>query len=427
MAGTASIKAFKEAKRYIPGGVNSPVRAFSQLDGNPVFIRKSQGAYIEDIDNKKYIDYCLSWGVFIQGHNHPHVYEKTHEALKNGSSFGAPTLAETALAKRITGHYPSMEKVRLVNSGTEAVMSAIRLARAVTGRSIIVKFDGCYHGHSDSLLVNAGSGLAGIKNSSSRGITAAAVSHTISIPFNDSDALLNIFEKYGNDIAAIITEPVPANMGLIIPNSGYLTQMKELCQYYKSLLIFDEVITGFRFGLSGAQGWFNIKPNITCLGKIIGGGFPVGAYGASDEIMQQVAPLGEMYQAGTLSGNPVAVSAGLAAIELLEQPGFYEELNKKAAQFSDEVERITNRFGIRFHRMNSMFSFFFNSNSVKNYRDVTLSDMDKFKRFYLSMLEKGAYLSPSGYETNFISRAHSGEDLSKTAEALENTLKELNI
>lgn len=422
---TRSMKAYSEAINFIPGGVNSPVRAFKQIDQQPLFIDRAMGSAVFDIDGNQFIDYCLSWGVFVQGHGHPEIQEKLKETIDKGTSFGAPTLLETAFAKKLTEFTPSMEKVRLVNSGTEAVMSALRLARGYTGRNIIVKFDGCYHGHADHLLVKSGSGVAETTDSSSSGIPPGIVNQTISIPFNDENALEQVFYLHGHAIAAVILEPVPANMGLILPNTGFLEQIRTLCTQNNSLLIFDEVITGFRYDLASAQGVLQIHPDITCLGKIIGGGFSVGAYGANKEIMAQVAPEGNVYQAGTLSGNPIAVTAGLATMDIISEEGFYQKLLEKSSWFHKELENITRTCGITSHHYQNMFSLFFTKKPVHNYDDVLQSGHHRFAKFYLKLLDEGVYLSPSPFETNFISSSHSHEDLEKTLVAIEKTLKNI--
>lgn len=420
---TKSIEAFSEAVEFIPGGVNSPVRAFRQIDQQPLFIDRAQGSSILDIDGNQFIDYCLSWGVFVQGHSHPEMQKKLKDAIAKGTSFGAPTLLESAFAKRLTDYTPSMEKVRLVNSGTEAVMSALRLARGYTGRNIIVKFDGCYHGHADHLLVKSGSGMAEISNSSSLGIPNEIIDQSISLPFNSVPALEEVFNKHGNAIAAVILEPVPANMGLIVPETDFLKGIRTLCSRYGSLLIFDEVITGFRYALSSAQGVLQIDPDITCFGKIIGGGFSVGAYGANQQIMSHVAPEGSVYQAGTLSGNPIAVTAGLATMDLISTKGFYESLLVKSSWFHNELAHITKKYKITLHHYYNMFSLFFTDEPIRNYDDVVKSNHQRFGKFYLNLLEHGIYLSPSPFETNFISAAHTDEDLEKTLVAIENSLK----
>lgn len=420
---TKSIEAFSEAVEFIPGGVNSPVRAFKQIDQQPLFIDSARGSSIIDIDGNEFIDYCLSWGVFVQGHSHPEMQKKLKDAIAKGTSFGAPTLLESAFAKRLTDYTPSMEKVRLVNSGTEAVMSALRLARGYTGRNIIVKFDGCYHGHADHLLVKSGSGVAETTNSSSSGIPKGIIDQTISVPFNNAHILEEIFHSHGNTIAAVIVEPVPANMGLIVPKPDFLTHIRNLCNRYGSLLIFDEVITGFRYALSSAQGVLNVEPDITCFGKIIGGGFSVGAYGASREIMAHVAPEGNVYQAGTLSGNPIAITAGLATLDIISSDGFYISLLEKASRFHVDLAHITDKYNITSHHYFNMFSLFFTDEPVRNYDDVQKSNHSRFAKFYLNLLDQGIYLAPSPFETNFISSAHSDEDLEKTLIAIEKSLK----
>lgn len=384
-----SKKAYQQALKVIPGGVDSPARSLRAVFGHPIFMQKAKGQYIYDIDGNRYRDFCLSWGVHILGHNHPAVIRAVQLAIKNGTSFGAATELETKLAEMIVGAVPSIEKVRFVNSGTEAAMSAIRLARAFTNRDVIVKFDGCYHGHCDQLLVSAG-------------VPAEAMKYTFSVPFNDQLAIDKLFKRHGKKIAAVIVEPVPANMGVVSPHAGFLEQLRILTDKYDSLLIFDEVITGFRIGLGGAQGDFGIRPDLTILGKIIGGGFPVGAFGGRKEIMDRLAPAGDVYQAGTLSGNPVAMSAGIAVLKELQQPGFYEKLNKKADRFIVGLKESLWREEFRVNSYGSMFTVFFSKGPVNNYLDAKNSDVRLFKKFYSGLLEQGSYFSPSPYEANFL-------------------------
>lgn len=422
-----SSQAFNKALRLMPGGVNSPVRSFKSIGIPPVFIKKAYGSSLEDIDGNNYIDYCLSWGVSILGHAHPKVNEAAHTAIENGSSYGAPTLMETELASLIVKSTPSVEKVRLVNSGTEAVMSAIRLARAFTKRDIIVKFDGCYHGHSDMLLVKAGSGLAGQTYSASKGVPLDVVNNTISIPFNDEHALELVFERYKTNIAAVILEPVPANMGVVLPRSGFLESIRAITRQYGSLLIFDEVITGFRFCFGGVQNLLGIRPDITTFGKIIGGGFPVGAYGASAEIMSLIAPDGPVYQAGTLSGNPVAVSAGIAALKLLQDQKVYREIERKSTGFLRKLQDIADQNALQLNAYKNMFTLYFSKDRVEDFALAQKADHAAFSKLYIRLLKKGIYLSPSGYEANFISLAHTEEELDRTAEAINIHADKLKI
>lgn len=424
MNNTLSSKAYNNALRLMPGGVNSPVRSFKSIGIPPVFIKKAYGSALEDIDGNRYIDYCLSWGVGILGHAHPQVREAAHAALENGSSYGAPTLLETELAELLVQSTPSVEKVRLVNSGTEAVMSAIRLARAYTRRDIIVKFDGCYHGHSDMLLVKAGSGLAEQTSTSSQGVPEQVVNHTVSIPFNHSEALTEAFEKYGNNIAAVILEPVPANMGVVLPQDGFLEHIRQITRQHGSLLIFDEVITGFRFCFGGVQKLLGIQPDITTFGKIIGGGFPVGAYGASKDIMSLIAPDGPVYQAGTLSGNPVAVSAGIATLKLLQNEFVYRQIELKSKVFFEKLQAIADKNLLQLNVFKNMFTLYFSNQPVTGFSSAQKADHTAFAQFYIELLKEGIYLSPSGYEANFISAAHTEGELERTTEKISYHVKQ---
>ncbi len=427
MSREKSALAMERARKVIPGGVNSPVRAFKAIDGKPVFIKKARGNVLLDEDNNRFTDYCLSWGVAITGYNHPHVRAAVHEAIEDGTTYGTATEYEVVLAEKITSHYPSVEKVRMVNSGTEAVMSAIRLARAYTGKHIILKFDGCYHGHSDSLLVSAGSGLAETKSSSSGGVPDKLVEYTLSLPFNNELAVTKAFEKYHNQIAAVIVEPVAANMGLINPREGFLKHLEKISRANKALLIFDEVITGYRFGLSGAQGFFNITPDLTCLGKIVGGGFPAGAFGGKASIMDMLAPDGPVYQAGTLSGNPVAVRAGIATLELLEDKDFYRHLDMSFQILRERLMETEQEFNVTIHTFGNMFSIFFGKHLIHSFSDVVNTNTALFAEFYKSMLEEGIYLSPSPFETHFISSAHTIQNFSDFNDALKKSLKKISV
>lgn len=418
---------FSDAKKVIPGGVNSPVRSFSGVGGTPVFIDHALGAYIYDSTGKRYIDYVGSWGPMILGHAHPDVIAAVKFAADKGLSFGAPTEIETVMAQRICELLPSIDLVRMVSSGTEATMSAIRLARGYTGRDKIVKFEGCYHGHSDSLLVKAGSGALTFGVPSSPGVPAAVAENTITLPYNDSAAVKALFDSIGEQIAGIIVEPVAGNMNCVPPVPGFLETLRQVCDQYNSVLIFDEVMTGFRVALSGAQGLYNITPDLTTLGKIIGGGMPVGAFGGRRHIMEQLAPLGPVYQAGTLSGNPVAMAAGLKTLELLMQPDFYPALTAKTEKLTKGLKALARHVDIDFTttQVGGMFGLFFNKeDNITSFAQVMQSDQTRFKHFFHAMLEAGIYLAPSAFEAGFVSMAHSDEDLEATlanAEAIFNS------
>ena len=418
---------FERAQQVMPGGVNSPVRSFRALNAQPIFAQKARGVILTDVDQNEYIDFCLSWGVHLLGHGHPQVLQQVRDALELGTSFGMPTVLETQLAEKLVQAVPSFEMVRLVSSGTEAVMSAIRLARGATGRNKIIKFDGCYHGHADHLLVAAGSGVAQLANSASLGVPESFAKHTVSIPFNDEALVRQVFEAQGNDVAAVIVEPVPANMGVVPPREGFLAFLRQITREFGALLIFDEVITGFRPALGGAQQFLNVQPDLTTLGKIIGGGFPVGAYGGRKDLMELVAPLGGVYQAGTLSGNPIAVTAGIQTLELLSEPGFYENLNQKAANFAKELECIVSDYPLTINAFGPMFTLFFKNEKPENYAQVQACKLELFQEFYMKMLDRGVYFSPSQFEANFISAAHTDSHLQKTLESVEATLKTLSF
>ncbi|OIP82932.1 MAG: glutamate-1-semialdehyde-2,1-aminomutase [Porphyromonadaceae bacterium CG2_30_38_12] len=418
-----SEKAYNEAVEYIPGGVNSPVRALRSVGVAPLFVQSAYEDMFTDIDGHQYIDFCLSWGVFILGHGNKKVNASAINAIANGSSFGIPTLVETELAKMVVQAVPSIEKVRFVSSGTEAVMSALRLARGFTGRRIVIKFDGCYHGHSDSMLVSAGSGVAQLGQSSSAGVPAEFAKLTISLPFNDLNAVKSVFARQGNAIAAIILEPVPANMGVIIPQTGFLEGLREITTHYGALLIFDEVISGFRLGLGGAQEIWQVIPDLTTIGKIVGGGFPAAAFGGKKEIMDQLAPLGSVYQAGTLSGNPVAMHAGIETIKQLLEPGFYTQLEQKTTAFVAELCKLTKNKGIVIQQMGSMFTLFFSQHELKNYDDVKKIDTARFSIFFQKLVAQGVYFSPSPFEANFISITHTDAHLNHTLKAVESALR----
>ena len=410
---------FSEAKRFIPGGVNSPVRAFKSVDMPPLFIKKAFGSKIIDVDDNEYIDYVGSWGPLILGHAHGEVIEALKNAVINGTSFGAPTEIETELAKLVIQIVPSIETVRMVNSGTEATMSAIRLARGYTGRKKIIKFEGCYHGHVDCLLVKAGSGASTLGIPDSPGITEDLAKLTITLPFNDIEKVEECFKKEGDQIACVILEPIAGNMGVIPPEKEFLTGLKRITEKHKSILIFDEVMTGFRVALGGAQEIYGVVPDLTCLGKIIGGGLPVGAYGGKKEIMDHIAPLGSVYQAGTLSGNPLAMTAGIATLRLISRNGFYEKLNQNAESLCSGLKSVAEEKGLPvfFTRVGSMFSVFFTDNPVKNYQDAKKSDLSMFTRYFQNMLNNGIYLAPSQFEAGFLSSAHTKDDINKTIDA----------
>ena len=408
---------FEEAQQYIPGGVNSPVRAFKAVGGEPVYINRASGAYIYDTNDKQYIDYVGSWGPMILGHAHPQVINAVQEAAKDGLSFGAPTVLETEMAKLICELVPSIEQVRMVSSGTEATMSAIRLARGYTNRSKIVKFEGCYHGHADSLLVKAGSGALTFGTPSSPGVPAELAEHTITLPFNNLQAVEQCFSECGEQIACIIVEPVAGNMNCVLPVAGFLEGLRKICDDYQSLLIFDEVMTGFRVALGGAQELFNVMPDITTLGKVIGGGMPVGAFGGSKEIMNHLAPVGPIYQAGTLSGNPIAMTAGIVTLTLISAPGFYDSLGENTKQFAEDLKSRANKMNIPLsvNYAGGMFGVFFtDEDKVTSFEQVTSCNLEMFKQFFRVMIDHGVYMAPSSYEAGFVSAAHTKEDFDAT-------------
>ncbi|MBI2872208.1 MAG: glutamate-1-semialdehyde 2,1-aminomutase [Chloroflexi bacterium] len=416
---------FSDAQRLIPGGVNSPVRSFGGVGGQPVFIARGQGARIWDVDGNEYIDYVCSWGPLILGHAHPDVVAAVKEAAERGTSFGAPTEGEVELAKLITQAVPSMEMVRLVNSGTEAAMSAIRAARAFTGRSKIVKFAGCYHGHADGLLVKAGSGAATHGVPTSAGVPAAYAAETLVAEYNDLESVEALFRAYPREIAAVLVEPVAGNMGVVPPREGFLEGLRRLTSDSGSLLVFDEVITGFRVAYGGAQALYGVAADITCLGKIIGGGLPVGAYGGRGDIMQVVAPLGPMYQAGTLSGNPLAVSAGIACLRALQRPGIYAELEARATQLEEGLRAAAKRAErpVSINRVGSMLTGFFGVDSVAGWTDASRADTRAYARFFHAMLERGVYFAPSQFEAAFVSLAHTEADIEQTVEKARAALR----
>ncbi len=414
---STSEQLFERAQKHIPGGVNSPVRAFKAVGGTPVFFERSDGPYIFDCQGKRYIDYVLSWGPMLMGHNHRAVREAVIRQCSKGLSFGAPTELEIELAERICDILPGMDLVRMVSSGTEATMSAIRLARGYTGRDTIVKFEGCYHGHSDSLLVKAGSGALTLGVPSSPGVPAALADLTLTLTYNDIDSVNEAFATHGERIACVIVEPVAGNMNCIPPAPGFLEALRAACTASGAVLILDEVMTGFRFGLQGAQGYYGIEADLTTLGKVIGGGMPVGAFGGKRDIMEQIAPLGPVYQAGTLSGNPIAMAAGLATLDIISQPGFYEPVFRRTAQLCQGLRDAAAAAGVPFttNHAGSMFGGFFTSAaSVTRYNDVMRCDNAAFNRFFHFMLERGVYLAPASYEAGFMSSAHGDADIAQT-------------
>jgi len=411
---------FELAQRHIPGGVNSPVRAFAGVGGDPVFVDSAAGPYLFDPDGKRYIDYVGSWGPMILGHAHPEVIEAVAQVIHKGLSFGAPTELETRMADRVCELMPSIELVRMVSSGTEATMSAIRLARGFTGRDKIVKFEGCYHGHSDSLLVKAGSGALTLGEPSSPGVPASLAEHTITLSYNDLDQVRNAFAAAGDQIACIIVEPVAGNMNCILPKPGFLQGLREVCDEYGSVLIFDEVMTGFRVALGGVQSVYKVRPDLTTLGKVIGGGMPVGAFGGRSDIMQKIAPLGPVYQAGTLSGNPVAMTAGLKTLELIATPGFFDAVGAKVETLVQGMVTAAGEAGVALteNHLGGMFGLFFTGqDQVTDFAGSMACDQQRFRAFFHAMLERGVYLAPSAFEAGFVSAAHSDEDIAATLEA----------
>lgn len=422
---THSQQLFAQAHAIIPGGVNSPVRAFHGVGGEPLFFKQGKGAYLIDVDDRSYIDYVGSWGPLILGHCHERVISAVIEVLQSGMSFGAPTELEILLAQKIITLMPSIEKIRMVNSGTEATMTAIRLARGFTNRSKIIKFNGCYHGHSDGLLVKAGSGLLTLSAPSSPGIPDSVTEHTLVADYNELEQVSRLFETYPHDIAAVIIEPIAGNMGMILPDEAFLHGLRALCDAYHAVLIFDEVMTGFRVALGGAQSVYHVTPDLTTLGKVIGGGMPVGALGGKASIMDYLAPDGPVYQAGTLSGNPLAMAAGLATLTELETKGFYTQLTQRTASLVQALSEVCDAHNIPFlgHSLGGMFGFFFiNKTSIKNYHDLSLVNEKLFKQFFHGMLAQGVYFAPSMYESGFVSSAHQADDILKTQQAAEQVL-----
>lgn len=423
-----SAQLFEKAQKVIPGGVNSPVRAFKGVGGTPVFIEKAEGAYITDSDGKKYIDYVGSWGPMVLGHNHPAIIDAVLKAVPNGLSFGAPTESEITLAELVCKLVPSIELVRMVSSGTEATMSAIRLARGYTGRDKIIKFEGCYHGHSDSLLVKAGSGALTLGQPSGPGVPADFAKHTLTCTYNDLDSVKQAFEQYPNDIACLIIEPVAGNMNCIPPKAGFLQGVRELCDQYGAVFIIDEVMTGFRVTLGGAQSYYGVKPDLTTLGKIIGGGMPVGAFGGKKEIMEFIAPTGPVYQAGTLSGNPIAMAAGLACLTELSKAGNEEKLAAQTKTLAEGLKALADKHGVPFtvQYVGGMFGLFFTEQQeITDFQSVMKCDAAKFNRFFHLMLEQGVYLAPSAFEAGFMSLAHTDADIQATLEAADRAFAQL--
>lgn len=411
---------FQNAQSHIPGGVNSPVRAFKGVTGTPIFFKQGKGAWIIDEDDNRYIDYVGSWGPMILGHSHPKVIERVKAAIDCGLGFGAPTAIEIEMADKVCSIMPGMDMVRMVSSGTEATMSAIRLARAYSGRDKIVKFEGCYHGHADSLLVKAGSGALTLGVPSSPGVPAALADHTLTLNFNDLDNVKQTFAEIGEEIAAIIVEPVAGNMNCILPVPGFLEGLRAICDDYGSVLIFDEVMTGFRVALGGAQSHYGVQADLTTLGKVIGGGMPVGAFGGKRDIMQQIAPLGPVYQAGTLSGNPIAMMAGLTMLEEVSQPGFYDALQQKTLTLCEGIQAKADQAGIAFttNNIGGMFGWFFSEvKQISNFQQATQCDIKRFQTFFHGMLNEGIYLAPSAFEAGFVSSAHGDDELNATIDA----------
>ncbi|MBI4295948.1 MAG: glutamate-1-semialdehyde 2,1-aminomutase [Chloroflexi bacterium] len=419
---------FQEAQRYLPGGVDSPVRAFKAVGGTPPFIARGKGSKIYDVDGNEYIDYVCSWGPLIAGHSHPQVVEALKRAVELGTSFGATTELELTLAKAVCSAMPSVEMVRFVNSGTEATMSALRLARAFTGRDKIIKFDGGYHGHGDGLLVKSGSGLATLGIPESPGVPASYAQNTLSAPYNNLDAVTQLFQNYPKDIAAVILEPVAANMGVVPPKPGFLSGLRKLSKDSGALLIFDEVITGFRVHYGGAQALYGIVPDLTCLGKIIGGGLPVGAYGGRREIMEMMAPVGKVYQAGTLSGNPLAMTAGIETLKILRQPGTYDLLESRSIALEKGIKESASRAGIHAYvsRVASLLTVFFSAGPVEDYNSALKADTSRFGHFFHHLLKSGIYWPPSLFEAAFVSLAHGDEDIATTLGVIEQALVSLN-
>ncbi len=419
---------FKRANRVIPGGVNSPVRAFGGVGGDPVFIASANGCELSDVNGKTYIDYVGSWGPMILGHAHPAILDAITQQAQRGVSYGAPCQLEVELAEKVCQLMPAIEKIRMVNSGTEATMSAIRLARGITGRQKLVKFSGCYHGHADSLLVEAGSGVSTLGIPSSQGVLPDTAAQTLTANFNDIESVQTLFDMYADDIAAIIVEPIAGNMNCIVPDKSFLLALRKLCDRHHSLLIFDEVMTGFRVALGGAQAHFDIQPDLTTLGKIIGGGLPVGAFGGKAELMDHLAPVGKVYQAGTLSGNPLAMAAGLATLRQLERPRVYEKLGQTTQRLTTGLQQLANKAGVPFsvEAIGGMFGLFFNENKAKNYKQAQQGSLSHFQSFFHHMLQQGIYLAPSAYEAGFVSTVHTSDVITATLSAAEYAFGQLS-
>ena len=418
----------KRARKVVPGGVNSPVRAFGAVGGTARFIRSASGARIEDVDGNRYIDYVCSWGAVIVGHAHPVVVEAVKSAAARGTSFGAPTEAEIELAERVCEWVPSVEMLRLVNSGTEAIMSALRLARAATGRDKIIKFEGCYHGHSNEVLAAAGSGVATLGIPGTTGVTRGAVGDTIVLSYNDTEGVDSIFEREGERIAGVVVEPIAANMGLVQPDPAFLAALRRCCDANGAVLIFDEVITGFRLGRSGAQGRLGVVPDLSTFGKVIGGGLPVGAYGGRRELMAMIAPDGEVFQAGTLSGNPLGVAAGLAVLDLLGRDGVFEGLERTSSEIADGLSQLAAEAGLPFmgEQVGGLFGLRFHPGPVRDYGDVCKSDEERYRVFFHALLDQGIYLAPSGFEAAFVTTAHGAEEIEQTLEAARRAFKKVS-
>ena len=422
----ASHELFNRALALLPGGVNSPVRAFKSVGGEPFFAKRAEGAYLVDVDGNRYVDYVGSWGPMIAGHAHPAVLDAVSRTMRDGLSFGVPNALEVTMAETLARLVPSLEMVRMVNSGTEATLSAIRLARGATGRNRIVKFEGCYHGHGDSFLVKAGSGMLTLGVPDSPGVPKALADLTLTLPYNDFDAATRLFEQCGGEIAGLIIEPIVGNANCILPRDGYLQHLRELCTAHGTLLIFDEVMTGFRVALGGAQERYGVRPDLSTFGKIIGGGMPVGAYGGRADLMRQIAPSGPIYQAGTLSGNPVAMAAGLATLELIQAPGFHAALEARTHQLCDGLEQAARDAGVAVttNRSCAMFGLFFTDRRVETYADAIACDVGAFNRFFHGMLKRGVYLAPSAYEAGFLSSAHGAVELAHTIQAAREAFRE---
>ena len=427
MNNSKSLEAWQKSQQFIPGGVNSPVRNFRAVGGNPLFIQRGNGSKICDIDGNEYIDYVASWGPLILGHAPPRVLAAISGTMENGTSFGAPTALETELAELIVNAVPSIDVVRMVNSGTEATMSAIRVARGYTGCDKVIKVAGCYHGHVDALLAKAGSGVATFGLPDCKGIPSDFTSHTLVVPFNDADAVRRTVEANSNEVACLIIEPIAGNMGVIPPHDGYLAELREITSEHGILLIFDEVITGFRVAYGGAQSRYSVIPDMTCLGKVIGGGMPVGAYGGRKDIMQSVAPLGDVYQAGTLSGNPLAMSAGIATLKTLAEPNVYEQLESRAQALAEGLKDATERHGIDacHNRVGSMLMFYFTNKAVSDYETAQTSNINRFGQYFCGLLERGVYIAPSQFETGFVSLSHSQSDVDQTVRAADEVLSRI--